>query len=221
MANFCPKCGKPVDPNVAFCSNCGANIESPEVGNNTESNNAQQKQPKKFGFGCFKVGCGLFLCFFVLSCLANMGKERQNQPNNTPSQVSQKMPNNSNSSTQKSQQNVSNNSNTSSVAKNNYEDIKLDDLLLDIDSMSEGKKISTSGYATKGMGEDDCIDLYVTNDSIGKSLYVDIKKCSRDIRKKFLKEEVLDDRIFLKVKGQIKNGTFVGNYLEADEANSY
>ncbi len=94
----------------------------------------------------------------------------------------------------------------------------IEDLLLDLDSMSEGKIIITAGYAQKSLGEDDCIDLFPTSRSGSKSLYVDIKKCSREIRKIFLREGVFDNRQYMIIKGQIKRGTFVGNYLEADEA---
>lgn len=94
----------------------------------------------------------------------------------------------------------------------------IEDLLLDLDNMSEGKIIITAGYAQKSLGEDDCIDLYPTSRSGSKSLYVDIKKCSREIRKIFLREGVFDKRQYMIIKGQIKCGNFVGNYLEADEA---
>jgi hypothetical protein len=198
MANFCSKCGKPVEPNVAFCSSCGANIESPDTGNNNNVPNNAQNQPKKSGFSCLNVGCGLFLCLFFISCLATIGNNEE--------------------SGKQSSTTSSNKANTTTSSKANYEQIALDDLLLDIDNMPEGKRIITSGYATKAMGEDDCIDLHVSNDSVGKSLYVDIKKCSREIRKQFLKEGIFDNRSALKVKGEIKRGAFVGNYLEAVEA---
>ncbi len=41
MANFCSKCGKPVNTEAAFCSNCGANLQYFEV-NNTVYNDSVQ-----------------------------------------------------------------------------------------------------------------------------------------------------------------------------------
>lgn len=41
MTNFCSKCGKPVNSEAVFCSNCGANLQSFEV-NNTVNNESLQ-----------------------------------------------------------------------------------------------------------------------------------------------------------------------------------
>ena len=41
MANFCSKCGKPVNPDAAFCSVCGANLQTVEVNNTVNSDNKQ------------------------------------------------------------------------------------------------------------------------------------------------------------------------------------
>ena len=41
MTNFCSKCGKPVNSEAVFCSNCGANLQSFEV-NNTVNNKSLQ-----------------------------------------------------------------------------------------------------------------------------------------------------------------------------------
>lgn len=39
MANFCSKCGKPVNSEAFFCSNCGANLQSFEVNNSVDNDN--------------------------------------------------------------------------------------------------------------------------------------------------------------------------------------
>ena len=41
MANFCSKCGKPVNAEAAFCSNCGANLQPVESNNSASNDNKQ------------------------------------------------------------------------------------------------------------------------------------------------------------------------------------
>ena len=195
MANFCSKCGKPVNSDAAFCSNCGANLQTVEVNNAVNNNNSQNSS----------------------------NNESLTTKNSESNQVT---------TTTVVQDTVNNTvfeQPTNNQTETKYEEIELPNLLEKLEKIEVGKNFKIKGYAFENPNEVDVINLYSDNKGnlvFKDCLIVDLNSLSEEIRKdicirlkiaKWSKGLFQPGYLDITVEGQVKEGKFTGNYLEADE----
>ena len=196
MANFCSKCGKTVNSDAAFCSSCGANLQTVEVNNAVNNDNLQNSSNND----------------------SLTSKNCESNQVTTPTVAQDKVNNTA------SEQLTNNQTDTK------YEEIELPNLLENLEKIELGKNFKIKGYAFENPNELDVINLYSDNKGnpvFKDCLIVDLNSLSEEVRKDIcLRLKIAKwskglsfqpGYLDITIEGQVKEGKFTGNYLEADE----